>query len=43
MGAHTAALQPAHIDGDDDDDDDGDDGSYIVRAEWSSIPESNKD
>ena len=29
MGAHTAALQPAHIDDDDDDDgDDGDDGSY---------------
>ena len=27
MGAHTAALQPAHIDSDDDDDD-GDDGSY---------------
>jgi len=28
MGAHTAALQPAHIDSDDDDDDDdGDDGS----------------
>jgi len=26
MGAHTAALQPAHIDSDDDDD--GDDGSY---------------
>jgi len=26
MGAHTAALQPAHIDSDDDDDD-GDDGS----------------
>jgi len=29
MGAHTAALQPAHIDSDDDDDDDdGDDSSY---------------
>ena len=27
MGAHTPALQPAHIDSDDDDDD-GDDGSY---------------
>ena len=26
MGAHTAALQPAHIDSDDDDD--GNDGSY---------------
>ena len=26
MGAHTAALQPAHIDSDDDDDDDDDDG-----------------
>ena len=32
MGAHTAALQPAHIDSDDDDDDDDGDGSQSTAA-----------
>ena len=32
MGAHTAALQPAHIDSDDDDDDDGDDGTTTTST-----------
>jgi len=31
MGAHTAALQPAHIDSDDDDDD-GDDGTTTTST-----------